>query len=175
MGDVAGVDHERGFYRQRLDSVDGFFVGAGRIGIGWLVEANMAVADLQECQASRALCHRFVDDAERARHTARYGPQHSGSSPGHAFKDLATADAAASLLIVVTHGSLLGCQLRPPEPRSREALVYSRNRQSSAATLNLAQWARASCKRPARRPAAWQSSWIRFSHSGVGRARVANG
>src|SRR6267142_7223809 len=36
MGDVAGVDHERRFYRQRLDSVDGFFVSAGRIGIGRL-------------------------------------------------------------------------------------------------------------------------------------------
>jgi hypothetical protein len=104
MGDVAGVDHERGFYRQRLDSVDGFLVGAGRIGIGRLVEAHMAVADLQERQPSYILCHRFVDNAERARHAARYRPQDPGSSPGHAFKDLATADAAASLLIVVTHG-----------------------------------------------------------------------
>src|SRR5215467_3454200 len=107
MRDVAGVDHERGFYRQRLDSVDGFLIGAGRIGIGRLVEAHMAVADLQECQVPGALCHRFVDDAERARHAARYRPQDSGSSPGHAFKDLATAEAAASLLItmiVVTHG-----------------------------------------------------------------------
>src|SRR5215475_16075256 len=113
MGDVAGVDHERGFYRQRLDSVDGFLVGAGRVGIGWLVEANMAVADLQECQASGALRHRFVDDAERARHTARYRPQHSGSSPGHAFKDLATADAEASLLIVVIHGDSPGLPIAP--------------------------------------------------------------
>src|SRR5262245_30173556 len=104
MRDVAGVDHERGFYRQRFDSVDGFLIGAGRIGIGSLVEAHMAVADLQECQAPSVLRHRFVDDAERARHAARYRPQDSGSSPGHAFKDLSTADAAASLFIVVTHG-----------------------------------------------------------------------
>src|SRR5215470_9148131 len=113
MRDVAGVDHERGFYRQRLDSVNGFLIGAGRIGIGRLVEAHMAVADLQECQAPGVLCHRFVDDAERARHTARYGPQHSGSSPGHAFKDLATADAAASLLIVVIHWVSPGLPIAP--------------------------------------------------------------
>src|SRR5262245_50691850 len=104
MGDVAGVDPERGFYRQRPVSVYGFFVVADRIWIGKLLAAHIDVADLQECQVFGVLCHRFVDDAERARHAARYRPQDPGSSPGHAFKNLATADAAASLLIVVTHG-----------------------------------------------------------------------
>jgi hypothetical protein len=51
MGDVAGVDHEGRLHRHRLDLVDRLLERAERVRIGRLVEADMAVADLQEGQA----------------------------------------------------------------------------------------------------------------------------
>src|SRR5436190_10114138 len=70
----------------------------------------MAVADLQECQPRCVLRHRLLDKADRARDAARDRPQDPGTSPGHAFKNLAPADAFASLfriMAVISHGSLL--------------------------------------------------------------------
>ena len=51
MADVAGMDHEGRLVRQRIDLGDGLFERAERIRIGRLVEADMAVADLQEGEA----------------------------------------------------------------------------------------------------------------------------
>ena len=48
MGDVAGVDHEGGLRRHRFDLGDGFAQRAERVGVGRLVEADVAVADLKE-------------------------------------------------------------------------------------------------------------------------------
>ena len=94
MGDVAGVDHEGRLDRQRLDLVDGFFQRAERIGVGRLVEADMAVADLQEGERRPPPCGmRLADQAERARHAARDRPEHAGAGPGHAFQHLAAAQA----------------------------------------------------------------------------------
>src|SRR6202171_3930523 len=78
MGDVAGVDHEGRFYRYRLDLVDGFLEGADRVGVGRLVEADMAVADLQERQAGRLCRLRRTDKPERAGDAARNGPENGG-------------------------------------------------------------------------------------------------
>ena len=72
MRDVAGVDHEGRLHRHRLDPIDGLFQRADRVGIGRLIEADMAVADLQEGQAGRLLLGGpgRVDEAERAWHAA---------------------------------------------------------------------------------------------------------
>ena len=60
------------------------------IRIGGLVEADMAVADLQEGEAVAASCGlRLSDQAERARHAAGDRPEHAGAGPGHAFEYLA--------------------------------------------------------------------------------------
>ena len=48
MGNVAGMDGERGLDLHRIDQRDGLLQGARHIGIGLLVEADMGVADLQE-------------------------------------------------------------------------------------------------------------------------------
>jgi hypothetical protein len=42
------MDHERRLGRQRIDATHRLLEGAERIGVGRLVEADMAVADLQE-------------------------------------------------------------------------------------------------------------------------------
>ena len=51
MRDVAGVDHEGGLLRDRLDVGDRLFQRALGVRIGRLVEAHVAVADLQEGEA----------------------------------------------------------------------------------------------------------------------------
>ena len=50
MRDVAGMNDERWLHRQGLDFVDRFLERAEGVGIGRLVETDMAVADLQERQ-----------------------------------------------------------------------------------------------------------------------------
>jgi hypothetical protein len=81
--------------------VDRFLERADRVRIGRLVEADMAVADLQEGQPFRfgRLCR--ADKAQRARHAARNGPEHAGAGPGHAFKDAAAAHPAPVIMVVV--------------------------------------------------------------------------
>src|SRR5436305_14552945 len=102
MSDIAGVDHEGRFYRHRLDFADRLLERADRVGIGRLVEADMAVADLQEAQPGRLGGLRRADKAERARYPARNGPEHAGAGPGHAFQHPPAANAAA-MFIVIAH------------------------------------------------------------------------
>jgi hypothetical protein len=58
----------------------------------------MAIADLQE-RKTRGFRRRlrFAHNSEGVRHTTRNGPKHTRAAPGHAFQDLAAADAVAIL------------------------------------------------------------------------------
>ena len=102
MRDVAGVDHERWLGRHRLDLVDGLFQRADRIRIGRFVEADMAVADLQERHAGMVRGLRRPHQPHRARHAARNGPEYARACPGHAFQHAAAADAVI-VVIVIAH------------------------------------------------------------------------
>jgi hypothetical protein len=93
MRDIAGVNQKSGFYRQRADLVDRFLQSADRVRVSWLVEPDMAVADLQEGEPARARGLCFADDSKRVWYPARDGPQHARARPSHAFQDLAPADA----------------------------------------------------------------------------------
>ena len=53
MGDVAGVNHEGGLVRQSADLADGLGQSGVRIGIGRLVEADVAVGNLDKGEARR--------------------------------------------------------------------------------------------------------------------------
>src|SRR5262249_50715320 len=75
-----------------------FFERALHVRIGRLVETHVTVADLQEGETLALLRQRFVDNAERGRYSARNSPQHAGSRPSHAFKNLA---AAGALFVIV--------------------------------------------------------------------------
>src|SRR4029077_9303568 len=55
----------------------------------------MAIADLQERKTRGFRRLRFAHNSERVRHATRNGPQHTRAAPGHAFQDLAAADAVA--------------------------------------------------------------------------------
>ena len=88
---VAGVQHERRPRRYRLDPADRLLERALGVGVGGLVKAHVAVADLQEREPLALLGLRLAEKAERARHAARHGPQQAGAGPGHAFENLAPA------------------------------------------------------------------------------------
>src|SRR5262249_13573487 len=85
MRDVPGVDHECGFYWERLDLADRLLERADHIRIGGLVGAALAGADLQEGELASLGGEGAVNDPERAWHAARDRPQYPGSGPGHAF------------------------------------------------------------------------------------------
>src|ERR1700684_3307436 len=50
MGDVAGMEHECRFVGKRFDLRDGLLQSTKCIGIGFLVEADVAVGNLQESE-----------------------------------------------------------------------------------------------------------------------------
>src|SRR5262249_17904314 len=112
MADVAGVDHEGRLLGQRIDLADGLFQRAERVGIGGLVEADMAVADLQEGETMAVRSLRLAHNPERVRYAAGDGPQHAGATPGHAFQDFAPVDAVS--LVEFTH---LRISFQPLSPK----------------------------------------------------------
>src|SRR5215469_6213401 len=101
MGDVACVDHECRFLRQGVDLGDRLLERAQRVRIGRLVEADMAIADLQEGKTAALGRLRFTHYSERVRHAAGNAPQHASAAPGHALQNFAPADAVS--LIDFTH------------------------------------------------------------------------
>src|ERR1700685_4672616 len=107
------MDHESWLLRQRDDFAHGLLKRAKRVGIGWLVEADMAVADLQECQALGFLRLRLAHDAQRVRHAAGDGPQHAGADPGHAFENFASVDAIVAVEIAHCHSPMKRTGPRP--------------------------------------------------------------
>jgi hypothetical protein len=73
------------------------------VGIGRLVEAHVAVADLHKGQARRFRGYRLIDQTERARHPAGDGPEQAGARPGHAFENLAPVWPLAVAVIAGSH------------------------------------------------------------------------
>ena len=105
MRDITGMDHERGALRHRADLVDRLLQRGERVRIGGFVEADMAVADLQEGEAGGALLGglRIAEQIQRFWHAARDGPEHARARPDHAFQCVAPVDA----VVVVSHVGLL--------------------------------------------------------------------
>ena len=64
VSDVAGMDHEGGLGRHGFDLGDGLAQRAERIRVGRLVEADMAVADLEEGEGGRFRGERIAEQAE---------------------------------------------------------------------------------------------------------------
>ena len=107
MGDVAGVDHEGRLLRQRADLGDRLLKRRQRVRVGRLVEADMAVADLQEGEGGGFRRLRLAEQAERFRHAAGDCPQNAGARPDHAFEGVAAADAFGLAIVVSAHAILL--------------------------------------------------------------------
>src|SRR5262252_11150051 len=64
MTDVAGMDHKGWLLQQGIDLGDRLFQCPKRVRISWFIEADMAVADLQERQATGFRRLRLAHDAE---------------------------------------------------------------------------------------------------------------
>ena len=96
-----------GLVRQRVDLRSTVsFEGAERVGIGRLVEADMAVAELDEGGTGglgRGGLGR-AEQAGRARYAAAYGPDHAGADPGRAFQQAAPVHDA--VVLIFGHASL---------------------------------------------------------------------
>src|SRR4029077_5888982 len=124
MGDIAGVNDEGWLDRKRIDLVQRFLERADSVRVRRLVESDMAVADLQKGQPTRFRCPCLADNAHRAGDAAGDSPQHAGTGPGHAFENLAAADAA----IVAVIKSHRQSPLKPgslPRIRSGMNKIYS--------------------------------------------------
>ena len=98
MRDVTGMDQEGWLCRQSANLADRLFERAGCVRIGWLIEADMAVADLEEGKASRVLRERLADETKRFRNAATNRPKDAGAGPDHAFEDCAAVEAIALLV-----------------------------------------------------------------------------
>ena len=70
MRDIAGMNDEGRLHRQGLDFVDRFFERSDGVGIGGLVETDMAVADLKERQPAGFRSCRLADNTHGTRHAA---------------------------------------------------------------------------------------------------------
>src|SRR4029450_11004662 len=66
---------------------------ATRVGVGRLVEADMAVADLEEGEGWSLGGEHLVEQAQGFRHAARQGPQHASPGP-HAFEGAPAGDSS---------------------------------------------------------------------------------
>src|SRR5215469_18697496 len=131
MTDVAGMDHEGWLLRQGIDLGDRLFQCPKRVRISWFIEADMAVADLQERQATGFRRLRLAHDAERVRHTARNRPQHTRATPSHAFQHLAPAKAVSMVEFTHCESPLsrwfpAGTATRLARARFDERRIYSR-------------------------------------------------
>ena len=105
MADVAGMKHERRLCRHGVDLADRLFQRAARIGIGRLVETDMAIGDLQEGQSAHFFRRRPFNQAGGARHPGGDRPQNPGADPGHAFQHFPPVQPVA--LVKLSHFFLL--------------------------------------------------------------------
>ena len=72
---------------------------AQRIGICGLVEADMAVAHLQEAEAGLGRSFGFAEQAACNGDAAAHGPEHAGPGPHHAFEGVTAIKA--DIIVVV--------------------------------------------------------------------------
>ena len=93
MRQVAGVQHEGGPLRQRVDLGDGLAIGLRHVPVRVTAEAQVAVADLDEREARRRRrlfpvrlgFIGFRRDWRATRDAAAHRPNHAGAGPSHAL------------------------------------------------------------------------------------------
>src|SRR5512132_3044879 len=95
VGNVAGVNDEGRPRRYRIDLLDGAADGAGDVRVGFPLEADVAIAQLDEGEAAgrgfRSLG--LADEAGAARNAAAHRPQDAGAGPRHALEGVAPGRA----------------------------------------------------------------------------------
>jgi hypothetical protein len=91
MAQIAGVNDEFRRFREGVDFVDGRGEGGANVGIGGLVEAHVAVADLHKGKlAFRCLLgEAFLAQGKGLQHSALNDAEGTGACPGHALEKTA--------------------------------------------------------------------------------------
>src|SRR4029077_4665843 len=84
MRDVAGMQHHRRLLRQRRDLVERKLQSSVRVGISFLVEPDMAIADLHKVEPGAWCRQGGAAKPEAARDAARDGPHAASAGPRHA-------------------------------------------------------------------------------------------
>ena len=106
--EIAGVDDEIRHGRAGVDLVERELQRCGDVGVGGLVEADVAVADLDKGEVGLLFSVMRLAESARDRNASGEGPDQAGAGPGHAFQKTAAVDA------VVHIAPLGGC----PKPRT---------------------------------------------------------
>src|SRR5439155_22228788 len=99
---VARVEHEGRSSGQRIDFRDRLTQGCSDIFVRFLVEADVAVADLDETQIRPGSeGSRVGNPAEslRLEDAAGHGPEDTGASPSHAVEETAAVNAVFVMIV----------------------------------------------------------------------------
>ena len=110
MGNVAGVQEQVGLPGIALILSMASLQCAGDILVCGLVEADVAVADLDEAEIRRVFrwprrCRATSGEESRGGHAACHGPYQAGSGPGHAAEEFAAVDAVIPGVCFVAVGA----------------------------------------------------------------------
>src|SRR5581483_5151806 len=98
VAEVTGMNQELRLIRQRIDLVHGRLEGRNHIRIGWLVEADVSVADLNEVELSPSVLF-VLAECPGAQNTATHGPDDSRAGPSHAFQKPPAVDAVGIVVV----------------------------------------------------------------------------
>src|SRR5258708_25082733 len=101
VAQIACVNNEVGLLWQGVDLIDRRLERTGDVGIRGLVEAHVAVADLDEVEFPLRRNHLLADSLRR-QYAAANGPDDAGSSPSHTFQETA---AVNTVVVVVVNDS----------------------------------------------------------------------
>src|ERR1700685_1524246 len=121
MADVAGVQQEVWRRRQRVDFIYGCLESSHNIRIGRLVEAHVAVADLNKAEVSTSagMLGNIFRESPGNGNAAAHGPYQTRPGPGHAFQKSAAVDNVVveileflmdKILVVIRHFASVVCR-----------------------------------------------------------------
>src|SRR5690348_16346416 len=102
VSEVAGVQPKGRSFGQRVDLGHRLSQGSRDVLVGFLIESNMTVADLDKTQIGSGGSARRIGslvESLRSENTAGHGPEHAGSSPSHAFEEPAAVDAVLVVIV----------------------------------------------------------------------------
>ena len=89
---VPGVQDEVGLMGKGVDLIRPRPGTSGDVRIGWLVESDVAVADLDKGEVLRVHLLGLSSQQAGYRHASRKAPHHARASPLHAFQEAAPVD-----------------------------------------------------------------------------------
>src|SRR5215467_4562583 len=103
MAEIAGMQHECWRSLERVDLVDGDMQRTDHVLVRGFIEADVAVADLDEAELALQLVggvFAHIAQCEGLQHSALQHKECSGPSPSHALEESATIDTVVAMVFV---------------------------------------------------------------------------